>query len=369
MFNQYFTEPNQKSLDLRKKLDHSCVCNKIKIFGIDEFEINSSVDLAILTLCDNLESEKFRNRFYSLHYGDWKLKVIDLGKFNQGHRISDSNFALKEITKKLSALGIFTICVGGNSNLLNVIAEALSDVNSFINIVSIDKILGIDNEKDVINNKNYISHLILNEKLKLNFFCNLGYLRHLNSFSKIELIKKIKFDLLSLGDLRSDFTEAEPVIRNSHIVNFNLESLKSSAINYKLTSPNGLTTFEACNLARYSGISSSMKIVAFNNVKSTLECNSILSEMVWYLIEGFNNRYNDDFLKESDFTFYYVEIDGHSFKFYRNKISDRWWVEYLNKEIISFEKDIIPCSENDYKLSQNSIISERIIKRLRSKII
>ncbi len=31
------------------------------------------------------------------------------------------------------------------------------------------------------------------------------------------------------------------VMRDSHIVNFNLESLKSNTINFKLTSPNGLT--------------------------------------------------------------------------------------------------------------------------------
>ena len=318
---------------------------------------------------DDLESEKFRTRFYSLHYGDWKQKIIDLGKFNYGHSIEDSNFALKEITKKLSGLGIFIICIGGNSSLLNVVSESLSENNNYLNIVSVDKILGIDSETNEINNTNYISHLIQSDNLKLNFFCNLGYLRHLNSFYKIELLRKIKFDMLSLGDLRFEFSEAEPIMRDSHIVNFNLESLKSNAINFKLTSPNGLTAFEACNLSRYAGISSSMKIVCFNNVKSTIECNSVLSEMIWYSIEGYNNRYDENFLNESDFIYYYVEVEGHNFKFYKNKISKRWWVEYISEGIISIDKDIIPCSENDYKLSQNSIISERIIKRLNSNII
>ena len=248
-------------------------------------------------------------------------------------------------------------------------SESLSENNNYLNIVSVDKILGIDSETNEINNTNYISHLIQSDNLKLNFFCNLGYLRHLNSFYKIELLRKIKFDMLSLGDLRFDFSEAEPIMRDSHIVNFNLESLKSNAINFKLTSPNGLTAFEACNLSRYAGISSSMKIVCFNNVKSTIECNSVLSEMIWYSIEGYNNRYDENFLNESDFIYYYVEVEGHNFKFYKNKISKRWWVEYISEGIISIDKDIIPCSENDYKLSQNSIISERIIKRLKSKII
>ena len=369
MFVQYFTIPNKKNLDLRKKLDPSCICNNIEIFGVDDFDINSQYNIAFFTMNDDLESEKFRTRFYSLHYGDWKQKIIDLGKFNYGHSIEDSNFALKEITKKLSGLGIFIICIGGNSSLLNVVSESLSENNNYLNIVSVDKILGIDSETNEISNTNYISHLIQSDNLKLNFFCNLGYLRHLNSFSKIELLRKIKFDMLSLGDLRFEFSEAEPIMRDSHIVNFNLESLKSNAINFKLTSPNGLTAFEACNLSRYAGISSSMKIVCFNNVKSTIECNSVLSEMIWYSIEGYNNRYDENFLNESDFIYYYVEVEGHNFKFYKNKISKRWWVEYISEGIISIDKDIIPCSENDYKLSQNSIISERIIKRLNSNII
>ena len=369
MFVQYFTIPNKKNLDLRKKLDPSCICNNIEIFGVDDFDINTPYDIAFFTMNDDLESEKFRSRFYSLHYGDWKKKIIDLGKFNHGHTIEDSNFALKEIAKKLSGLGILIISIGGNSSLLNVVSESLSENNNYLNIVSVDKILGIDSETNEISNTNYISHLIQSDNLKLNFFCNLGYLRHLNSFSKIELLRKIKFDMLSLGDLRFEFSEAEPIMRDSHIVNFNLESLKSNAINFKLTSPNGLTAFEACNLSRYAGISSSMKIVCFNNVKSTIECNSVLSEMIWYSIEGYNNRYDENFLNESDFIYYYVEVEGHNFKFYKNKISKRWWVEYISEGIISIDKDIIPCSENDYKLSQNSIISERIIKRLNSNII
>ena len=36
----------------------------------------------------------------------------------------------------------------------------------------------------------------MNENSKLNFFCNIGYLRHLNPIEKIDLVKKIKFDFI-----------------------------------------------------------------------------------------------------------------------------------------------------------------------------
>ena len=79
MFVEYFTIANKKNLDLRKKLDPRCICNNIKIFGVDEFDITSSHNIAFFTINDDLESEKFRARFYSLHYGDWKKKIVDLG--------------------------------------------------------------------------------------------------------------------------------------------------------------------------------------------------------------------------------------------------------------------------------------------------
>ena len=61
MFEQYLTPPSQTNLDLREKLDNSSISQKIKIYGVDEFELNSP-GIAILTLNNELESEKFRNR-------------------------------------------------------------------------------------------------------------------------------------------------------------------------------------------------------------------------------------------------------------------------------------------------------------------
>ena len=59
MFEQYFTPPSQTNLDLREKLDNSSISQKIKIYGVDEFELNSP-GIAILTLNNELESERIQ---------------------------------------------------------------------------------------------------------------------------------------------------------------------------------------------------------------------------------------------------------------------------------------------------------------------
>ena len=368
MFDQYFTGPSQKILELRNTVEISTIGRNIKIFGLDNFEINEDYSVAIFSLNGDKESEKFREIFYSFSNSSWNIKIIDFGKLKNGFSEADTKFAIEQIINRLSALGILVICVGGNSALTNTVYDAINDNIDYLNIVSVDKYIGINDDKNSINNNNYLSHLIMNNNSKLNFFCNIGYLRHLNPIEKIELVKKIKFDLFSLGDLRNDFDELEPILRDANILNFSLESLQSNIINFKLTSTNGLSAYEACKLSRYAGLSSSMKVVMFGNVKSTLECNYILSEIVWYTIEGCNNRYLDDFSKDHDFNYYNIQVDGHNLRFYHNIISNRWWVEYVEKLLISYKKDIIPCSKNDYKLAQSSIISDRIIKRLKNKI-
>ena len=40
----------------------------------------------------------------------------------------------------------------------------------------------------------------------------------------------------------------------------------------------------------------------------------------------------------NDFIYYHVELDNYKFKFYRSKFSDRWWVEFLNEELITLKK-------------------------------
>ena len=97
--------------------------------------------------------------------------------------------------------------------------------------------------------------------------------------------------------------------------------------------------------------------------------NSLLAEAVWYVIDGFNSRFDENPEEDSkDFVYYHIEVDNYKFKFYKSLITNRWWVEFINDELISIEKDIISCTEKDYYSCKNSIISERILTRLKNKI-
>ena len=68
--------------------------------------------------------------------------------------------------------------------------------------------------------------------------------------------------------------------------------------------------------------------------------NSLLAESTWYVIDGYSTRINENPLDISNnFIYYHIELDNYKFKFYRSKLSDRWWVEFINDQVISIEKD------------------------------
>ena len=370
MIQDYFNSPSENFIKFYEGLSHSSFGKKIHINNIDVSDLDeiSSYDLAIFYLGDIKDVENLRRKIYSLEFGNWSLKLIDLGAFNQGHSKSDSVFGIQEIMRKLTNLGVYTLMIGGSQSDIDVYCKSFKS-NDFIDVVSIDKFLGIGESIDKNESSNYLSRIILDENIKLSTFSNVGYLKHINNTKKISLVDKFNFETLSLGQLKHDINEIEPITRNSEIINFSIEALKSNVINYKLTSPNGIDSYEACLISKFMGQSIDCKISTINNIVNSLECYSIVSEMIWYVIDGFNSRYIDDFENHDEFKIYHTEIDGHNLKFLKSHISKRWWVEYIDDRIISVKNQLIPCSENDFKLSQMGIISDRILKRMKNKFV
>ena len=169
MFDQYFTGPSQKILELRNTLEISTIGRNIKISGLDNIEVNiEDYSVAIFSLNGDKESEKFREIFYSFSCSSWKIKIIDFGRLKNGFSETDTRFAIEQIINRLSAFGILVICVGGNSALTNTVYDAINDNIDYLNIVSVDKYI-INDDKNSINNNNYLSHLIMNDNSKLNF--------------------------------------------------------------------------------------------------------------------------------------------------------------------------------------------------------
>ncbi len=374
MFSEYFSPVKFEIIDYVNKLDNNQLGSKLKINGRDNLNSFESLDIVIFSVNEyrfNSAIQKsfnankdFRKKLYSLYYGNWDLNIYDFGDLENGNLVSDTQFALSKILEFFSKNKILVITIGGSQNLLFDIYSSLKVTLQKINLVSVDNKIDFSN-----NNESFLHKIIMDENNKLANFSNIGYQKHLTSVPENKLLDKMYFESINLGKIKSNIAEAEPVLRDSDIVSFNINSVKAGELNNAHQYPNGLSSYELCSLSRFSGLSSRVNIVSYFENWDLSIMNSLLAESTWYVIDGYATRINENPLNDSnDFIYYHIELDNYKFKFYRSKLSDRWWVEFLNDEIISIEKDIISCTFDDYNNCKNSVIPERILTRLKNKI-
>ena len=374
MFSEYFSPVKFEIIDYVNKLDNNQLGSKLKINGRDNLNSFESLDIVIFSVNEyrfnsairkSFNANKdFRKKLYSLYYGNWNLNIYDLGDLENGNLVSDTQFALSKILEFFSKNKILVITIGGSQNLLFDIYSSLKETLQKINLVSVDNKIDFSN-----NNESFLHKIIMDENNKLANFSNIGYQKHLTSVPENKLLDKMYFESINLGKIKYNVAEAEPVLRDSDIVSFNINSVKAGELNNAHQYPNGLSSYELCSLSRFSGLSSRVNIVSYFENWDLSIMNSLLAESTWYVIDGYATRINENPLSDSnDFIYYNIELDNYKFKFYRSKLSDRWWVEFLNDEIISIEKDIISCTFDDYNNCKNSVIPERILTRLKNKI-
>ena len=374
MFLEYFSPVKFEIIDYVNNLDNNQLGSKLKINGRDNLNSFESLDIVIFSVNEyrfnsairkSFNANKdFRKKLYSLYYGNWDLNIYDFGDLENGNLVSDTQFALSKILEFFSKNKILVITIGGSQNLLFDIYSSLKETLQKINLVSVDNKIDFSN-----NNESFLHKIIMDENNKLANFSNIGYQKHLTSVPENKLLDKMYFESINLGKIKSNVAEAEPVLRDSDIVSFNINSVKAGELNNAHQYPNGLSSYELCSLSRFSGLSSRVNIVSYFENWDLSIMNSLLAESAWYVIDGYATRINENPLNDTnDFIYYHIELDNYKFKFYRSKLSDRWWVEFLNDEIVSIEKDIISCTFDDYNNCKNSVIPERILTRLKNKI-
>ena len=374
MFSEYFNPVKTEIIDYVNKLDNNQLGSKLKINGRDNLNSFEALDVVIFSINEyrfNSSIQKsfnankdFRKKLYSLYYGKWDLNIYDFGDLENGNKISDTQFALEKILEFFSKNQILVLTIGGSQNLLYNIYSSQKQSLQKINLVSVDNKIDFSE-----NDESFLSKIIMDDNNKLENFSNIGYQKQLTSVPENKLIDKMYFESINLGKIKANINEAEPVLRDSNIVSFNINSVKSGDLNNAHQYPNGLSSYELCSLSRFSGLSSKVNIVSFFENWDLSIMNSLLAESTWYVIDGYSTRINENPLDNSNnFIYYHIELDNYKFKFYRSKLSNRWWVEFINDEVISIEKDIISCTYNDYNNCKNSVIPERILTRLKNKI-
>jgi len=355
--------------------------NIIQIFSdTNDFPDYQLADLAFIGVKDDRNAinnegcamgpDVIRKYLYQLYPGPVPIKMVDLGNIKKGFTVSDTYFALSSVIAEMISNNVLPIIVGGSQDLTYANYQAYQSLGQIINIVAIDPMFDLGKSEQELTSQSYLSSIILHQPNYLFNYANIGYQSYFVDQDALKLMKNLFFDTYRIGIVRQNLEEVEPIVRNADMLSFDISAIRNSdAPGNGNATPNGFYGEEACQIVRYAGLSDKLTSIGFYEVNPKFDkidqTAHLVSQMIWYFIDGFYNRAQDfPFRNEEDYLKYRVSIRDHKEEivFFKSKKSDRWWMEIPlpMEQKIKYERHyLVPCSYADYQSACNNDIPDR----------
>ncbi len=316
---------------------------------------------------EELDVSAIRIQLYKLMMGNWNGTIVDMGDIEEGETVEDTYFVVKEIVAGLLEENVIPIIIGATQDITYPAYRAFDGIKDMINIVAIDSRFDFGMADELISSHSYMSKIITEKPNNLFNFSNIGYQSYFNAQEEIDLMERLFFDAYRLGDLISDISLAEPVLRNANMVSLDIRSIKASEIGHSNDfSPNGFTGREICAISRYAGISDKVSVFGIYEMVNTMQSCQLTAQIIWYFIEGFNFRVKESPHTNSDsFTKYTVPTETEQLIYYKSHLTEKWWVEVpsmLTSNTKTESPTLLPCTEKDYLDTCDQKIPERWFK-------
>ncbi|MDP2423081.1 MAG: formimidoylglutamase [Bacteroidales bacterium] len=384
MENNYFLRPVDVFFDPTAHQPGNLIGNHITAFTTrDNFPDLGECDIALIGVLEDrgslnnlgcaAGSNRIREYFYKLHTGAFKPRIADLGNIHAGHSISDTYFALGEVMVELLQKNIIPIVLGGSQELTFTIYNTYARAKKVINIVAVDRQFDLGPSENDFHSESYLKKIIQQQPNYLFNYTNIGYQTYFVDQEAIKLMDVMFFDIYRLGAIRATLNEAEPLIRNGDMLTFDVSAIRANdAPGHTGATPNGFTSEEACQLARYAGMADKLTTFGLFEYNPSYDSRGLtaqlIAQMLWYFVEGFYLRqYEDPIAQPDDFIKYIVPVEAFEdgLIFFRSKRSDRWWMNVGSNRSIKPEfrrHTIIPCSVKDYNIACENEIPDRWLK-------
>lgn len=316
---------------------------------------------------EKLDVSAIRIELYKLLMGNWNGTIVDMGDIEEGESVEDTYFVVKEIVAGLLEENIVPIIIGATQDITYPAYRAFDGIVDMINLVAVDSRFDFGMEDELISSNSYMSKIITDKPNNLFNFSNIGYQSYFNAQEEIDLMERLFFDAYRLGDLISDITLAEPVLRNAHMVSLDARSIRAGEMGYsKNFSPNGFTGREICAISRYAGLSDNVRVFGVYEMENSNQSCQLMAHTIWYFIEGFNFRVKESpYVNPDAFTKYTVPTENEQLIFYKSHFTERWWVEVptiFNLDTKPESSSLLPCTEKDYLDACDQNIPERWFK-------
>lgn len=308
------------------------------------------------------EANAVRRMLYPMSFPFRKIKVADLGNVRR-----EENSFIVSLVRELLEGGICPLLIGQHGKFTKAQFQAHQGCQHSVSVVEVKERVAYHpggNESGDF----YLNH-ILEGKNRLFHFSTIGSQSHFVDEEVFRFLEHAHFDYVRLGKAKGDLPAVEPFIRNADMMSFHLSALKAfEAPGVADASPSGFFSEEACQLSRYAGMSDKLSSIGFYGFEKPLDPSATtaqtLAQLVWYFLDGFNNRQRDFPASMEELMEYVVDAKDldQSLTFWKSNKTGRWWLQVPVKTRKKQERHrLIPCTYQDYLDASNGDLPDRLV--------
>ncbi len=339
------------------------------VFGRHLHVLNATDwDLTEVRIClvgmGDADADAVRKELYAMSFPFEGLGVADLGNM----RRLEPNFMVTPL-RELMDSKIFPILIGNAPEQSLAQYNALLSLEQWNNFVLVDRELSSPRQ---IGSAQWQDGILRRKEAKLFHFGLIGAQTHWMSLEDFHFLEARHYDVVRLGEARTDPTALEPIIRDADVMAFHLQAIRQSdAPGQPVPSASGFTVEEACQICRYAGMSDKLKSFGVFGCRTALDVGGqtaqVVAQMIWYCIEGFYQR-KGDFPASTDGLIQYMVEWKHAEQplvFWKSSKSGRWWLQLAVKTGRKpVRHRLVPCTYADYQMACRNELPDRLLHAL-----
>lgn len=300
-----------------------------------------------------------RKQLYQLHYWHKDVVIADIGNIKTGASLNDSYAAVKTVLAELFRMNKTVLILGGSHDITLAQYFAYKEKQQSIEATCIDASINLKSE-DPLRSENFLLEMLTSEPNLVKHYNHIGFQSYFVNPRMLETMDKLRFDCYRVGAARENIEEMEPVIRNTHLLSFDMSAIKYSDSPASSKSPNGFTGEEACMLTRFAGMSDRLNSFGIYGYMPEYDEKELsakqIAQMLWYFIDGKSRSKQEASIEEREsFNEYHTSFTEVDSVFLQSKKTGRWWMQLPNKKFI-------PCSYKDYVHASQNEIPERWLR-------
>ena len=299
-----------------------------------------------------------RKALYKLYGWHQDIRIADIGNIKKAATLADGYAALQTIVEAAVEANKILLIIGGSHD--NTLAQyhAYKKMKMQINATCIDSLIDLSRENP-IRSKNFLMEMLTSEPNYIAQYSHLGFQSYFVHPHMLETLDKLRFDFHRVGQVSENIEEMEPVIRNTHLLSFDIQAIKAADAPAS-NAVNGLTGVEACTITRFAGMSEELSSIGIYGYDPQDDVNELtahqISQMIWYFMDGLSKRKIESTLNHREnFNEYHTAFAEIETLFLQSKKTQRWWMQMP-------DASFIPCSKLDYNMASNNSIPERWLR-------